>query len=113
MIMEKKNIRGFSLIELLVSIALLAILAIGFIPLMTNSYTGIYVSGEKNKAIDLAQKEIEQLFTNGTTIEDKISIEFINGGNTTEFEISGEYVNIEKTYDNGKSVTFDVFIPKQ
>lgn len=111
MIMEKSSSKGFSLIELLVSMALLAILAIGFIPLMTNSYTGIYSSGEKNKAINQAQKEIEQLFTTGTTLEDKLSVEFINGGNTTEFEISGEYVNIEKTYNNGKSVTFDVFIP--
>jgi prepilin-type N-terminal cleavage/methylation domain-containing protein len=109
---KKMSKNGFSLIELLVSIALLTIMAIGFMPLLTSSYTGIFSSGDKNKVIDQAQKEIEQLFYTGSDEEEELSVVFIDV-DTIEFKIPGEYINIEKTYGDGKSVTFDVFIPKR
>jgi prepilin-type N-terminal cleavage/methylation domain-containing protein len=110
---ELKN-KGFSLIELLVSASLLLILAVGFIPLLTNSYTSIFSTGEKNNAVNLAQKEIEQWFSTGTTYDtDILFINFIDVDTTTVFEIEGEKVQINKPYDNGKTISFEVFIPKQ
>lgn len=114
MLKKKLTNKGFSLIELLVSATLLLILAAGFFPLFTNSYISIFSTGEKNKAVNLAQKEIEQWFSLGTTYDiDVLSINFIDIDATTVFKIDGEKVKIIKPYDNGKTISFEVFIPKR
>lgn len=110
---KKLNNKGFSLIELLVSVTLLFILAAGFIPLLTHSYTNILSAGEKNKSANLAQGEIEQLFSVGTTDDiDVIAISFVDGKNVTTIEVTGKKISIEKGTGDNK-VIYDVFIPKR
>jgi type II secretory pathway pseudopilin PulG len=104
---------GFSLVELLVSAALLFILAAGFIPLLTNSYSGIFLAGEKNKSANLAQGEIEKLFSTGTTDDaDILAISFVDGMNITTIEVPGRKISVEKGSGDNK-VTYSVFIPKR
>lgn len=112
-IRKKAHNGGFSLIELLVSVTLLFILAAGFIPLLTNSYAGIYLAGEKNKSVNLAQGEIEKMFSIGTTENvDILAFSFVDGMNVTTIEVPGKKTSVEKGTGNNK-VTYDVFIPKR
>ncbi|MGI6621675.1 MAG: type II secretion system protein [Clostridiaceae bacterium] len=115
MLKQRKKIHngGFSLVELLVSAALLFILAAGFIPLLTNSYSGIFLAGEKNKSANLAQGEIEKLFSTGTTDDaDILAISFVDGMNITTIEVPGRKISVEKGSGDNK-VTYSVFIPKR
>ncbi len=104
--------RGFSLVELLVSISLLTILAICFLPLLTTSYSGIQVAGDRNKAINIAQEKIERSFNQGAKDDarSEITINF-PGGDT--FKIEGENIKVNEEYGEDSSIEFDVFIPKK
>lgn len=113
--MIKRNLdRGFSLIELLVSMAIFLIMAVGFIPLLTQSYSTIFTSGAKNKAILHAQKDLERKLTTGTTTSSiTLDITFTNGVNVVTFPVEGEMVSVNKVYKDSSSVQFDAFIPKR
>lgn len=55
----KQNNKGFTLVEVLVSLFLLALIIGVFSQLITVSYSGIYSAGDKSKIQYLSQKEIE------------------------------------------------------
>lgn len=64
-----KNIKikkGFTLIELIVSIALLAIISISFLAMFLNGITGIINAGKKSTNHYNAQDEIEKNIDNST-----------------------------------------------
>lgn len=111
MINKMKSNKGFSLVELLVSISLLTIMAVAFLPLLTTSYSGIQKSGERNNAINLAQQEIEQRFSKGAEKSDtQITIRFPG---VELFKIEGEIIIFNEEYGEEHSVELDVFIPEK
>ena len=105
---------GFSLTELLVAAALLFILAAGFIPLLTNSYTSIFSAGEKNKSSNIAQGEIEKLFSSGVTEDEEVlTIYFVDeNDDVTTIEVPGRKISVEKGTGNNR-VTYSAFVPKR
>ena len=54
------NEKGFTLVEVVVSIALVGILAITFIPILSAQYINIYKSGDKSKATYDAMEKVEE-----------------------------------------------------
>lgn len=111
MIKMLNNNKGFSLVELLVSIVLLTILAIAFLPLLTTSYSGIHGAGERNIAMNEAQKKLEISFNNGTNKAiAEVEIRFSGVGT---FKIVGENIKVREHYGDGSSIEIDAFIPKK
>lgn len=53
------NNRGFTLVEVIISMALVGILAISFIPIVTTQYVNIYKSGDKSEATYKALEDVE------------------------------------------------------
>lgn len=57
--MSLKNKKGFTLVEIIVAIAILAILAVVFLPIMTMSYSHIMKTGRKSQKLYEAQNTME------------------------------------------------------
>lgn len=57
--MSQRNSKGFTLVEIIVAIALLAIMAVVFLPIMTMSYSHIVKTGKKSQKLYEAQNIME------------------------------------------------------
>lgn len=57
--MSLKNKKGFTLVEIIVAISILAILAVVFLPIMTMSYSHIVKTGKKSQRLYEAQNVME------------------------------------------------------
>lgn len=51
--------KGFTLIEIIVSIAILGIIAVAFLPLISSSISGIFRPGQRAEALFQAQSKLE------------------------------------------------------
>ncbi len=94
--------KGFSLIEILVAMVILAIFIAASAPLLSSSYKGIMMSGEKSVDTYISQKELEEMvfsrnpdsdfiifFDKGYTMEiNKNDIEIIENESGNIFHIS-------------------------
>lgn len=113
--------KGFTLIEVIVAIAILGILAVTFIPMLSNQYLIIMKSGRKSEAtyntIDeiekkLIEKEKEKeenknnnkYFPKKTT---KIDVRFNHG---KQIELQVDHMESEVKYGNEK-IKIDLGIP--
>lgn len=54
------NEKGFTLIEVMISMMLVGVLAIGFIPILTSQYVNVYKSGNKSEATYKALEKVEK-----------------------------------------------------
>jgi len=63
-----KNKTGLTLIELIISIAMIGIIFIVLITILTSGYVQILDMGKRTDAKTLAQETIEQITNNSTTI---------------------------------------------
>ena len=100
--------KGFSLIEVLVALAILMISIFAFTTLFTTSFQGIFRAGHKSEAMFEAQEKIDQAIAAGTNSgADNISIVF----NDLTINLSGEEFEIDYPYDDysGKLI---YFLPK-
>ena len=57
-----KNSKGFTLVEVIVSMAILALIATAFVPLFGFSFTSIFSYGERDKAMSVASDIMEVLY---------------------------------------------------
>jgi prepilin-type N-terminal cleavage/methylation domain-containing protein len=74
--------KGFSLVEVMVALAILSILAVAFIQLMGWSFTSIFYEGEKSKAIASAKEKQEELAAMGNLEDINLSDpEYVSSGN--------------------------------
>lgn len=95
---------GFTLVELLVALAILAIVAASFVGLYTTGVFGIARAGTRSHGINLSQEQLERSIQTGTVSTDiDLTITLPDG---EEFEVSGEI----KEHTN-EDVTLRTFIP--
>ncbi|WAG72320.1 prepilin-type N-terminal cleavage/methylation domain-containing protein [Clostridium estertheticum] len=106
--MEKKidNKQGFTLIEVVVGIALLGIIIISFMPVFSNSFKGITNSGKKSNALYSSQEGIEKKLHGGTDINStdtpkRITIKFSGA----EFDVNGKAILTEIPFGNNGNKT--------
>ena len=67
--MSKKNSRGFTLIEIIIGIAILAVISVAFLTLFSFSITRIISAGRKNESQYVAQEEIENVIAKNNAYE--------------------------------------------
>lgn len=75
--------KGFTLIEVIVSIAVLAILIFSFVNFIGFSFTNVFVMGDKSKAIVRAREKIDVL--DNMVAADRVD----------EFTVDSEYISSE------------------
>ncbi|MBZ9688550.1 type II secretion system GspH family protein [Clostridium estertheticum] len=103
-----KNKKGFTLIEVILSIALLGIISIAFLTMFTSGIVGITNSGKKSVSHYTAQNQIESnindlanLPSNVVTSTKSITLTF--PGNTG-IVISGRQVDVTYTYGSRSKI---------
>ena len=95
----KNNKRGFTLIEIILAIAIIGILAVVFIPLFTSGYIMIVKNAETS----------DTLFSNQDAIEQEIANDSASTGSALTVDFSGLSINV-----TGQAITtgeFHLFIP--
>lgn len=81
---------GFTLIEVLVSIAILAIISVALLLLFNHSFWGIIKSGNKAENIYEVQQQLENEVENvAYTPDEEITLKFDNG---PEIIVHGKYI---------------------
>ena len=130
-----KTSKGFTLVEVIVSMAILVLIATVFVPLFGYSFTNIFSYGERDTAMSVASDIMEELYAEqplqAGSIADIDSIEKDNSDyfiyndesefNVLEFEedfdvvenngITGYKVTIEVPYKDGdRHVTLTSFV---
>lgn len=73
---KKDAIRGFTLIEVIISLAILGIIAVSFLTLFTSSFSTIFSMGHKTDAANEAQAFIETVYLEGIGEIDSVAIKF-------------------------------------
>lgn len=112
--MNKK--KGFTLVELIISIALLGILAVTFLPVFSHSIEGIFDSGKRNTSIQESQESVETVFakdsvsgvSDSAEANTQLNITFSNPSNN--FYVNGREITVTKVY-NGKNTVLKGFLP--
>lgn len=99
--------RGFTLIELIVALAVLGIIIIAFINMFSTAIFGVFRAGDKGTAYTLAKEDVETRIARGETVStEALSITF--GGKT--FSIEGGLVETHKFVRNSES-EIAAFVP--
>lgn len=110
---SRTNEKGFSLMELLVSLAIIVIIIISMIPLFNGTLVNIINSGKKSASISTAQKSLEDAIEAGTS-ESTYSLDFVfkaEGSPNVNLSIPG--VKVDTTYNfGGAANNITVFVPK-
>lgn len=109
-----KNKAGFTLVEVIVSVAILSIIIFAFSILFTTSFTGIFNAGRKSEALFKVQEEMDKRIAEGLSNDfdssnpDQLTIQFDHRTVTVDGEIKEEQVS----YDNNeKLVDLYYFMP--
>lgn len=110
------------MVEIMVSLALLSLVLIGFSLLFTHSNVVIFSTGEKNTALYQAQRYLENRIAVSDYAQDEItnkpktlSIKFSAGTERT-ITISGEESRVDVNYLSGnkvqKTISLTTFLPE-
>ncbi len=100
-----KNIKaekGFSLVEVIVAMAVLLLIIIAFTTLFTFAFGGIFYQGRKSEALyEVVQNELEVLYEQGNTGgPDILPISFDGGAINPPIEVDGVIVTEPYTYED-------------
>ncbi|GAB6182081.1 hypothetical protein JCM14036_34000 [Desulfotomaculum defluvii] len=110
--------KGFTLVELLISMAVLTILIVAFTTFFSWNTTSIFETGERDKALANAENVLEELFykedqegyfTNGTYLEE---LELVPYEEVADYKNRDRNIFVEpysSETENGYSVTVVVF----
>jgi prepilin-type N-terminal cleavage/methylation domain-containing protein len=111
--MIKKSKKGMTLIEIIISIAILGILAVSFLTLFVTGFSGITGAGNRSKAQYNVQTKIEEELNSSTSPAgtDTIIINFLNS-TTDKIEVQGK-IKAENTIFNGKKANITFFKPNK
>lgn len=101
--------KGFTLIEVLISFVLLAILATVTLNLFTHGFQSITKFGDRSESMHLARKDIEQA-TSGT--DGNLTIYKVSGA-VDPITIHGETVNKQITGASGSNLDLFIATPPQ
>ncbi len=107
--------KGFSLVEIIVAMALLLLIIIAFTTLFTFAFGGIFSQGRKSEALyEVVQNELEVLYEQGNTGGPDILPISFDGGAIAPIEVDGLIETKEYTYEDQsgtRSRTIYTFIP--
>jgi prepilin-type N-terminal cleavage/methylation domain-containing protein len=96
------NKKGFTLIEIVASVAILGIIAVAFFGVFTNGYTTVFKTGEKNNQMAIAASKMEELYTvNNVGLLDSAALNNLLGPTTLTTDSSLLY-----TYPADGSIRF-------
>jgi len=98
--------KGFTLIEIILATAILGILAAAFLPLLSNSMSGIFRSGQRGDALYQAQTKIE----NATGGAETTKTIYITPPSGTSIPFAGKIRTVTETV-NGNTVSLYIFEP--
>lgn len=99
--------RGFTLIELIVALAVLSIIVVAFIGMFSSAMFGVFRAGDKGTAYTLAKEDVETRIARGETVAtDALNITF----GTKTFTIEGGLVEAHKFVRNSES-EIAAFVP--
>ena len=102
------NRKGFTIIELVLSIGIIGIIAVSFLSIFGTGFSNIVRAGVRTKAVNTAESEFHD---NPEIInEDDIDIELPIVGGTVKHTISGSYAKGVINVNNGKPTKFEVEI---
>ncbi|QZY56983.1 type IV pilus modification PilV family protein [Crassaminicella profunda] len=101
--------KGFTLIEIIISLAILGIIVVSFTTTFTSSFSGIFSSGKKSQALHQAQIQMDRKINSVTTGSDTLNIKFLG---ISQITVLGkkEIVNVEYKDHN---VSLTTFIPNR
>lgn len=97
----KNNDKGMTLIEVMVSIAILGILAVAFLPMFSTGIRFLVMNGKKIEEMYENQEAIEQKVAQGAAVD------------TTKMTIVFPGKTIEVNGENIADGSFNLFIPKK
>lgn len=104
-----KNKKGMTLIELIVSIALIGIIVVGFLPAFTVGFAMIAKAGSTSKAQYNTQAQTEKDLSSGPSVtSDTLDIKF---SDNSTIQSSGQIKSQSSTV-NGRQVNVTFFIPQ-
>lgn len=105
--------KGFTLVELIIAIAIISIVTVGCLPIFLSSYKNVISSGSKTKNVFDAQTKIDSAIqnvnsgsTNFITTTAPITIQFSDGNIASTTPILGKTI----TVNNGHT-TLTTFVP--
>lgn len=109
---KAKNDHGFTLVEIIISIALIGIIAVSFITMFTSGFSAIFTMGRKTKSMNYdAQTYMERIYEgeSADTINaiDGVSVLVENDYNGTGLKL----VTITVDYSPDRSVTLKSLVP--
>lgn len=105
--MNKSKSSGMTLIEVIISIAILGILTIVFLNMFTSGYIGVVNAGKRTIVGYDAQKAVEESMTSLSAGYETIEINFSDG---PTFIIDGHKIEKEVISGN-QSIKITTFIP--
>lgn len=85
---------GFTLIEIIVALAIFGIICVVFLNMFSLGYKGVFLSGDKNKASYITQKAVENYLANPVALPDPVT-KSINPSSMTITFPSGVLDSIE------------------
>lgn len=111
----RKYNKGFTLIEIIVSIALFSIIAIAFFPGIQYSLKNLFTSNKFMENNYNIQSELESFLgtevTSESAVETSLAIDWVTTTTVPAFVVSGSSININSNV-NYLDEDFEVFIPK-
>lgn len=102
---------GMTLVEVIVSMAIIAIFAGVFLPLFTSSLVWVFAAGDKGEAYSMAQKDIERRLATGESIfSEPLVISFPNSPNPIIVQVRGGLVETNQPAGQ-RSSRIEAFVP--
>lgn len=97
--------KGFTLIELIISIALFAILSVAFLSMFSTGIKGIFNAGNKSKANYTSQQALENELSGKPVTVDSVNVS--SSDSNMELDFDGIKVDVNGkirtlNYDNGR-----------
>lgn len=65
----RRSRKGFTLVEVVVSILIVTIVSVGFLVMFTSAYSGFFMLGSRTRAVNEAQSLIETYYTSPASID--------------------------------------------
>jgi prepilin-type N-terminal cleavage/methylation domain-containing protein len=106
-----KKKKGFTLIELIVAIAILGILCIAFLPMFVQGFKAIATAGRRSKANYDTQKNVEKDIDDRLVSAGADSLRITSSMDSTFFvDVPGEEKTETTTFE-GRNVVITFFMP--
>lgn len=97
------TVKGFSLVELLVALAVLSIILIPFLHLLIVNYTNIVAAGNKSQALFSVQNELENALDTSSVSGVSRPVAIVFPG-IVPIHIGGRMITIYDNYHRGNNV---------